>query len=87
LTTYFAGDIVYEDSSSVFINTRLPVRLFCDQHAFNRSIDELGMDGQKQWVEETRAIDGSYITSYRQCDFNYLQKLIVRAVRAEQPHD
>ncbi len=86
LTTYFAGDIVYEDSSSVFINTRLPVRLFCDQHAFNRSIDELGMDGQKQWVEETRAIDGSYITSYRQCDFNYLQKLIVRAVRAEQPH-
>jgi hypothetical protein len=87
LTTYFAGDVIYEDSSSVFINTQLPVRLFCDKHAFNRNVDSLGMDGQKQWVEDKRAIDGSYVTSYRQCDFNYLQKLIVRASRSEESHD
>jgi hypothetical protein len=84
MATYFAGNVVYEDSSVMFIDSELPVRTFCDHSVLHQKVDALGLDGQKQFVDETRAIDGTYLTSYRQCDYGYLDKLAARAARSEE---
>ncbi len=84
MATYFAGNVVYEDSSVMFIDSELPVRTFCDHSVLHQNVDALGLDGQKQFVDETRAIDGTYLKSYRQCDYGYLDKLAARAARSEE---
>jgi hypothetical protein len=84
MATFFAGNIVYEDSSVLFIDSELPVRTFCDRSVLHQQVDALGLDGQKQFVDETRAVDGTFLRSYRQCDYSYLDKLVARAARSEE---
>jgi hypothetical protein len=79
LATYFAGNIIYEDSSTLFINTGLPLRDFCEPAVRSQIVDELGTDATKQWLEVKRNYDGTYVRSYHQCDYGYLWKLLYRA--------
>lgn len=80
LVSFFAGSIVYEDATMVIIDTGLRVSDFCGSEVARESISALDYDPQATWHKDVFDFNGSYVTSYRQCDFRYVKKLIARSL-------
>lgn len=77
--SYFAGHIVYEDATTLMIDTGIKVKSFCAKEVGGQSIETLNYDPQQTWRKEVIDYSGTYVTSYRQCDFGYVKKLLSRS--------